>query len=232
MRGVCCSTAPGGEVASGIRGVSLSIHAKTLNLLCGDARSGAGLLLRLLGLLDAPEKGGVFLRGEEVSTLAEDFRAELRTRHFGFLFAQPFLLPSFSVAENVAMPLFKLSDAGPDEAQRRTEGILMFAGMGNFAESAVDGLTIAQQHRVSLARALVNQPEILIIEDLDAEMSGEELAGFLEVIRRAATEFGTTAIFTARERELARFADRTIELADGVVCRDSQTAVKDGGATV
>jgi len=232
MRGVSRSTAPGSEASSCVRDVSLSIQTKTLNLLCGDAQSGAGLLLRLLGLLDAPDKGGIFFRDEEMAALAEDFRAELRTRHFGFLFAQPFLLPSFSVAENVAMPLFKLSDAGPDEAQRRTEGMLAFTGMGNFAESSVGDLTIVQQHRVSLARALVNQPEILIIEDVDAEMAGDGLASFLETIRRASTEFGTTVILTARERELARFTDRIIEVADGVICRDSQTALKDGGATV
>lgn len=209
-----------------MRDVSLAIGAKTLNLFCGGEGCGKNLLLRLIGLFEAPENGGIFFHGDPVQRLSDDARAELRSRHYGFLFAQPYLLPSFAVVENVAMPLFKISGVGTDEARTRTRALLEFTGMGDFAEAAVDQLTLAQQHRVSLARALVNQPEILIVENVDDAMAGDELSHFVGLIRRAVGEFGVTVLMTANEKNLAKFADRVIEFADGSIFHDSQVAVK------
>ena len=231
-RAVNCSRASNGGPLAPVRDVSLSILENSLNLLPGNGRGGEGLLLRLLGLLEMPDRGEIFFRGAATSLLSEDMRADLRSQRFGYLFAEPFLLPSFTVVENVAMPLFKISGVGADEAQRRTHAMLEFAGMGNSGDSPVDRLTHAEQQRVSLARALVNQPEILIIENVDAGMAGAELAGFLDLIHRAGSEFGTTTILTARDRELLKLTGRVIELADGAIFHDSQAAVENGGATV
>src|ERR1700722_13063538 len=95
-RSVSCSKAPANEPLARLQKVSLSIHEKTLNLLSGDEMSGRGLLLRLLGLLDAPDEGEIYFHGEGTSGLAGEARAEIRNQRYGFLFAQPFLLPSFS----------------------------------------------------------------------------------------------------------------------------------------
>ena len=231
-RGVSCSKVDGAEPLSPVIGVSLSVHEKTLNLLTGGGQDGGNLLLRLLGLLETPDVGAVYFHGQATGRLADEARADLRSQHYGFLFAQPFLLPSFSVIENVAMPLFKISGVSAAEAQRRTEAMLEFVGIGNHAETAVGQLSFPEQQRVSLARALVNQPDILIVENVDAELSGGALFDFMEIIRRAASAFGTAAILTTKDRELAKFADRVVELACGAVFRDSQTAVKEGGAAV
>lgn len=231
-RAVSCSRASNAGPLAPVRDLSLAIHANTLNLLAGDEQSGGHLLLRLLGLLETPDEGEILFRGEGTRGLPQDARAELRNQRYGFLFAEPFLLPSFSVAENVAMPLFKISGVGADEAQQRTEAMLEFAGMGDFGNETIDRLTHAQQQRVSLARALVNQPEILIIENVDAAMSGAELSGFIELIHRAGAEFGTTGILTAGDRGLLNSTGRVIELAGGAILHDSQTAIENGGATV
>lgn len=229
-RGVSCSKAPASEPLARLQDVSLSIHAKTLNLLSGDEASGRGLLLRLLGLLDAPDEGEIYFHGAGTRGLAEEARAEIRNQRYGFLFSQPFLLPSFSVIENVAMPLFKISGADAQEAQQRTEAMLAFAGMMDFAESPVEHLTFAQQQRVSLARALVNQPEILILENMEACIGGEELALFIDDIQRAVVEFGVTAILTAGTGDAGKFSGRVIELEGGAIRKDSQMALKEGGA--
>ncbi len=231
-RGVSCSRASDAGPLAPVCDLSLAIHEGTLNLLAGDEQGGGHLLLRLLGLLEMPDAGEILFRGEGTRVLPEDARAELRNQRYGFLFAEPFLLPSFSVVENVAMPLFKISGVGADEAQQRTEAMLEFAGMGDFGNETVDRLTHTRQLRVSLARALVNQPEILIIENVDASMSGAELSGFMELIHRTGAEFGTTTILTARDRGLLNSTGRVIELAGGAILRDTQTAVENGGAAV
>jgi ABC-type lipoprotein export system ATPase subunit len=232
VQGVSCSRTQGAGPLAPVNGVSLEIREKSLNLLSGDGHSGKGLLLLLLGLLEAPDRGEILFRGEGTRTLGEDARAALRSQRFGFVFAQPYLLPSFSVVENVAMPLFKISGVGADEAQRRTEAMLDFTGMGAFAEALVEQLTYAQQYRVSLARALVNEPEVLIMENLDAGMPPGLLSEFIGILRRAGEEFGTAAIFTTKEKDVPGFEGRVIELADGAVSRDSQPSLKEGGATV
>lgn len=231
-RSVSCRKAPATEQTSCVHAVNVAIQKNSVNLISGEEQSGKGLLLCLLGLLEMPDKGEILFRGEGTSALSEDGRAALRNQHFGYLFAQPYLLPSFSVIENVAMPLFKVSGVDAEEAQRRTEEMLTFAGMLDYAQASIDRLALVQQHRVSLARALVNHPEVLIIENIDAGMSGAELAQFIELIHRACSELGATAIMTGRDQGLQNAMDRVIELRDGKVLRDSFSEVKQGGATV
>ena len=230
-RGVSCLGASNAGPLAPVRGLSLAIREKTLNLLAGDEQCGGNLLLRLLGLLETPGEGEIFFRGAGTRQLPEEARAELRNQRYGFLFAEPFLLPSFSVVENVAMPLFKISGVGADEAQQRTEAMLRFTGMLNFGNEGVGRLTHVEQQRVSLARALVNQPEVLIIENVDAGLAGEELSGFIDLIQRAGIEFGTTTILTATDRGLLNATGRVIELSGGTIFHDSLATVENGGAT-
>lgn len=225
-RRVSCSGTSDDGAPSSLRDVSIGIGTGTFDLFCGTDPCGKNLLLRLLGLLETPEEGGIFFHGAATRLLPEETRAELRNRHYGFVFAQPYLLPSFAVVENVAMPLFKISGVGTDEARTRTRTLLQFTCMEELAEATVGQLALAQQHRVSLARALVNQPEILIVENVDATMSGDDLFHFVEIIRRACDEFGVTVLMTAKEKNLAKFADRVIGFAGGSIFRDSQAAVK------
>lgn len=229
-RGVSCSRAANAGPLAPVRDISLSIRAGTLTLLSGDGQGGENLLLRLLGLLEAPDTGEIFFRGDGTAGLSDEARAELRNQRFGFLFAEPFLLPSFSVVENVAMPLFKISGVGAEEARKRTEAMLEFTGMENFGDAAIGALTPAQQQRVSLARALVNQPDILIIENADSEMDGEEVPAFMGLVRCANAEFGTTTVLTAADRGQLHFTGRVVELAGGAIVRDSQGAAESGGA--
>jgi lipoprotein-releasing system ATP-binding protein len=228
-RALACSNAASGGEPSSVRDVSLAVEAGTLTFFCGDEKSEKNLLLRLLALLDVPDAGEIFLRGEPTRALTEDARAALRNRHYGFLFAEPFLLPSFSVLENVAMPLFKISGVGTDEAGQRTRAALEFTGMAGFSEALIDQLSPVEQHRVSLARALANKPEILIVENVDEAMPAEDIPAFVETIRCACRTLGATAILTARGKELAGFADRVIEMSGGGICGDTLVALKSGG---
>ena len=173
-----------------------------LHLLRGG---GGGHLLRLLGLLERPASGEVLLLGQPTSALDDAARADLRNRRCGFVFAAPFLLAGFSVAETVAMPLFKISQVGPDEARRRTEAVLEFCGLTAEAQSVAAALPPAAQHRVSLARALVNEPALVLVEHPDADIA--------TLLRQATMRHHLTAIATVQPTFSPEPSDRVLDLA-------------------
>ncbi len=203
---------------------SLSLRAEQVafagggfHLLVGGEDSGHELLLRVLGLLEVPEAGEVFVEGESVRGLSEDARLKLRERRLGFVFTAPFLLPAFSVIENVAMPLFKISDVEPPEARRRSEALLDFAGLLESTETPCGELAPLAQQRVSLARALVNQPAALLVENLDSALAGDDLRVFSALLRQAALRFGVAVIATASPCLVPEATDRIVEVTDGAV---------------
>jgi ABC-type lipoprotein export system ATPase subunit len=216
---------------SRVRNISVAFEARTFSLLHGPAGCGKNLLLRLLGLLEIPDAGDVLLHGAPTRLATNTERAMLRSRHYGFLFAQPFLLPSFSPLENVAMPLFKISAVSADEARPRLDAALAFAGAADLAWTPVDELSLLDQQRIALARALVNRPDILIAENVDAGLGGGELLQIGDLFRRAPAEFGATVLATASGAALAPLAGRVIEIAGGEIRSDSQPPAAQGGAS-
>jgi lipoprotein-releasing system ATP-binding protein len=186
------------------------------------------MLLRLLGLLESPDAGDVILSGVPVGSLTAESQADLRARRFGFVFAAPFLLSSFTVIENVAMPLFKISQVSPEEARRRTEEILAFVGLGDVAEASVDDLSTDAQYRAALARSLVHAPPILLVEELDNALAGDELCRFTDLLRRASGEFGATVVATASPALPCKPSDRILEIAGGLIQRDSELLQEPG----
>ena len=201
--------------------VSADFAPARFHVLLGDASGDSAALLRVLGLLDVPESGEVIVEGGATRGLDDDARAELRAQRFGFVFAAPFLLASFSVIENVAMPLFKVSQVEPEEARRRTERLLAFTEMADAAEAVIDDLTLRAQYHVAVARGLANEPAILVVENLDGALTGEELGGFAALLRRVPAELGVTVIATASPAFAVAKEDRVLEFARGVIVRDS-----------
>ena len=217
LRGVSCRR---GLVA--VCDVSLAFPRGSVSLLTGAEESGHELLLRVIGLFEAPDRGEMLLAGAAAHGIGEEERVALRDRRIGFVFAAPFLLPAFTPIENVAMPLFKISDAGTSEAQRRGEELLDFVGLAELVQAPCSELGVLDQHRVSLARALVNEPSVLLIEKLDAALTCEDLRVFAALARQAATHFEVAVIATVSPEFAAEPTDRVIEFAGGSVQRDSE----------
>lgn len=215
----------GGET---IRAATARFAPGRLHVLRGTAESGRDLLLRILGLLALPERGEVLLDGQPTGALSEEARAELRSQRFGYVFAAPFLLASFTVLENVAMPLFKVSHVTPEEARRRTDRALEFVGLSAVMESAVQELPLLAQYRAALARALINEPNCLLAEDLSPVLSGEEGAQFLDLFARAAETFGVIALAAAPQAHALPGAPRTLEIAGGEIVHDSELLPEPG----
>lgn len=204
-----------------LRGVSLAVEERRFTLISGSPGSGAGLLLRILGLLEKPESGEVLVDSQRVGVLDDAARLHLRNHAFGFVFAEPFLLESFSVVENVAMPLLKISGLDIEQARIRTAGVLDFAGLAAAAELPVSELTTLDRHKVSLARALSIAPRVLIAEDLGLQLSADDLPSFAALLRSAPDLLGVSVIATCPSGPGFLNPDREIRLEHGLVAADS-----------
>lgn len=146
-----------------VHDVSLEFEEARLHAITGAPRSGKTLLLHVLGLLEEPDFGSVELFGEPVSPASDDLRREIRNTVFGYVFPSPCLVPAFTVAENVAMPLFRFSNADETAAHRRVGGLLERLGIEEIANDPAAALDTDTQFLVALARALVHRPRILLL---------------------------------------------------------------------
>ncbi len=203
-------------------GVTAEFEPASLNLIHGPRGSGVNLLLRYLGLMERPHQGEVLLTGESTRAWTDARCIEARSRHFGFVFETPLLIPSFNVAENVAMPFFKLTQASPELAREATARALDHVGLAQYAEETVDALPLWAQQRVALARALVTRPQALFVENIDALFRDSELIAILELLSSTRRTLGCCIIATAAHSDVAHFATRAIEMAAGRVARDWQ----------
>jgi ABC-type lipoprotein export system ATPase subunit len=204
-----------------LRGVSLAIQPAGFTLLSGEADSGAALLLRILGLLERPDAGEVWLDSLPMDCLDDAARLHIRNHEFGFLFAEPFLLDSFTVAENVAMPLFKISGFNIEQARARTAEVLEFAGLAGSADFSVRDLSALDHHKISLARALAIAPRVLIAEDAGLQLPAADLREFAGLLRRVPEIPGISVIATSPAGAEILGPDREIRLERGVIAADS-----------
>jgi ABC-type lipoprotein export system ATPase subunit len=210
-----------GGAAGELRGVSLVIEPRRFTLLSGPPGSGAGLLLRVLGLLDRPDAGEVWFDSQPTGALDDSGRLELRNHAFGFVFAEPFLLDSFTVAENIAMPLFKISGFDIERARVRTAEMLDFAGLAFAADCTVADLSMLDHHKLSLARALANAPRVLIAEEAGLQLPPEEFRELAALLRAAADSLGVSVIATSAAGPGVLTPDREVRLERGEIAADS-----------
>ncbi|MBV8814246.1 MAG: ATP-binding cassette domain-containing protein [Verrucomicrobia bacterium] len=154
-------------------------------------------LLRLVGLLEEPKSGEVLLEGRQVTGLDPEELAEIRNRKFGFLFSSPFLLPAFTVLENVAMPLFKIAQVDARQAKTTTELVLSLVGIMPLVDMPARQLSLLDQHLTALARAVVHYPRLLIVQDLGMNLTPDEASILVQATARIPGRLGTTVIATA-----------------------------------
>ncbi len=216
---VSCSKAGWNGAGTGVvRDCSLRIRPGEFVGFCGPDGCGKGLLLNVLGLLERPDAGRLIITGEDTGALGDAELAAFRNATCGFLFGHPYLLPAFTVAENVAMPLFRIRGGDAGSAQERTLAVLQFTGLDLEGDELARGLDAADRWRAAMARALVHEPELLIAISPPAE---EVL---LPLARRAADLLGVTVLWAGGREALRPFADRIVEMRDGCCAGEELTA--------
>lgn len=216
---VSCTRTTGSETEQ-ITDITLGFEPASLNLLFGGHGSGRNLLLRLLGLFERPDSGEIFVGGKPTSNWPDAECIDIRSQHFGFVFEAPLLLPSFNVAENIAMPLFKLTEATPAHAREETQRVLSHVGMADYGESSIAELPLWAQQRVALARALVTHPQAIFVENLDCLARDGDLISLLDLLSATRRILGCCIIATAASRDLIHFVQRAVEMAEGRIVRD------------
>lgn len=200
-------------------GVSLSVKEGEFLAIVGTSGSGKTTLLNLLGGLDIPTEGGVWIRGNSLKDMEDEERTVFRRRNIGFVFQQYNLVQVVSVYENIILPL-RLDGAEPDwELLDEVTAILGIRGQLDRLPQTLSG---GQQQRVAIARALLAKPAILLADEptgsLDS-VTGMEVMGLLKI---CAEKFHQTVIIVTHQEEVAQMADRMIRIEDGRICKDSQ----------
>ena len=203
-----------------LREVNLVFDPRIFHALSGDA--GCTALLRIAGLLDLPEAGEVLVEGIPAGSLGADARGDLRNRRFGYVYNTPYLLPSMTVVENVAVPLFKIAGPGLEEARARTQQVLEFTALAASSGIAVGELSWSDQQRVALARGLVHGPAFLIVDHASNGACPAVAARFFELLRAVPIRFGITVIAVVPESFVPAEGDRLIVVRGGVVRDESR----------
>jgi ABC-type lipoprotein export system ATPase subunit len=195
-----------------VRDFSYHFRAGSFYHLSGNELGGKRLLLQILGLLSPPDSGEVIVDGSSVKDLDIDELGETRNRKYGFLFSSPFLLPTFTVLENVAMPLFKIAQVGAPEAKIITEEILEIVGVSRIAATTVEQLEGLDEMLTALARALVHHPRILIAEHVGNNMTEVEAEMLLSALRTSGQRLGLAVVATLASHISWENADVRLEI--------------------
>lgn len=205
----------GGETIHALAGVSLEIYENDYVAIMGPSGSGKSTLMNILGCLDTPTSGVYTLNGQEVSTMDDTDLAYVRNKEIGFVFQTFNLLPRSSALENVALPLIYAGKKRADR-ERIAEKTLVDVGLGDRIDHKPNELSGGQRQRVAVARALVNNPSIILADEptgnLDTKTSYEIMGLFAEL-----HQAGQTIILVTHEEDIALYAHKIIRLRDGVI---------------
>ena len=211
----------GGEIVRALRGVDLTIRRNEFVAIMGPSGSGKSTLMNMIGCLDSPSGGEYWLNGHRVSDLGDDELARIRNKEIGFVFQTFNLLPRASALHNVELPLIYAGIGSKERLEMSTEA-LRRVGLADRMHHKPNELSGGQRQRVAVARALVNQPSILLADEptgnLDSATSVEIMALFEELHRG-----GQTIVLVTHEHDIAEHADRQVHLKDGQISQDFQT---------
>lgn len=208
----------GAEIIHAIKSVSLTINKGEFVALMGPSGSGKSTLMNILGCLDTPTKGEYILNGINVSHMTDNDLAEVRNTEIGFVFQTFNLLPRNSALDNVALPLV-YAGIGKEKRNERARLALENVGLGNRTDHRPNELSGGQRQRVAVARALINNPSIILADEptgnLDTKTS-IEIMGLMEDIHAK----GNTIILVTHEEDIAMHAHRIVRMRDGLVEND------------
>jgi lipoprotein-releasing system ATP-binding protein len=199
-------------------GVSVKIKAGEFVAIVGPSGSGKSTLLNMIGLLDTPSSGHIFLKGIDVSRASPDERARLRNQELGFVFQYHHLIPEFTAVENVMMPML-IANKSKTEAHKRGEELLRAVGLGDRLHSRPNQLSGGQNQRVAVARALANNPSIVIGDELTGNLDTKSSELIYNLLRELNQKINQTFILVTHDMTLAEKTDRILRIVDGkIVC--------------
>ena len=204
----------GETVVHALRGVDLKIDKGEFVAIWGPSGSGKTTLLNLIGAIDEPSSGQLFIEGREISRLSDNKRTELRSRSIGFIFQGFNLIPVLSALENVMLPL-EITGTTLSGAREKALWRLDEVGLSDFSHHRPDKLSGGQRQRVAIARALVSEPSLIIADEPTANLDSETSRKIIGLMRDLNEKEGTTFIFSTHDQRLLDHVERLVRLEDG-----------------
>ena len=204
----------GDAVVHALQGVDVGIGRGELTVVHGRSGSGKTTLLNMIGGLDRPTRGRVWVDGAEVSAMGEDELVRLRREKIGFVFQAFGLVPILTAAENIEVPI-RLRNEHPGTRTKRVAELLELFGLAGRARHRPYELSGGEQQRVAIVRALANRPKLLIADEPTGQLDSSNARTIMEVIRELVRSEGVSAIVATHDPLLLDVADRVVELRDG-----------------
>ena len=202
-----------------LNGVTLELHEKEFTAIAGPSGSGKSTLLHLLGGLDRPTAGEIYLEDQPMSKLSKDQLARLRMTHIGFVFQAYNLIPVLTVLENTAFVL-ELQGVVRSERVKRARKILAELGIEQYADQFPSRISGGEQQRVAVARAVVAEPAIVLADEPTANLDTTTSLDLIDLMRRLNREKGATFLFATHDNRLLDRVNRLVTLVDGFISTD------------
>ena len=208
------------HVTEVLHGIDLTLASSEFAALIGPSGSGKSTLLNIIGLLDKPSSGKLFLTGQEAENLPDKALTRLRGDAIGFVFQFHNLLPAFTAVENVMLPLLAMRGKPNLEMRKRAEDLIDKVGLKPWGHHLANDLSGGQQQRVAIARALIMQPALVLADEPTGNLDTVSADTIFDLMRNVSQTSGTTFLIVTHDPRLAKRCDRIIELVDGKVKSD------------
>lgn len=202
-----------------LKKINLGFEQGVFTAVIGPSGSGKSTLLNIIGLLERPTSGQLIIDGQNFSEGEVNDYSEYRNKNMGFIFQFHYLLPEFTVLENILLPLW-IKNGKPDEKLvKKALDLMASIGIVHLKNKYPTEISGGEQQRTAIARALINEPKIVLADEPTGNLDRETGFAVLEVMMRMITELGTTLVMVTHDREIALRAERIVELVDGRICR-------------
>ncbi|MGK0468412.1 ABC transporter ATP-binding protein [Clostridium sp.] len=202
---------------------NLSFEEGSFNSIIGQSGSGKSTLLNIMGTLDEPTSGEVYISGKRTDSMSKNALAALRNKTIGFVFQFHYLLPEFTAIENVLIPYMMNNPKPSKEIIERAEEFMNLVGIYKVKDNLATNMSGGLQQRTAIARALINNPKIILADEPTGNLDSESTENIYTILRDINEKFKTTFIIITHDRRIAEKTDRIIEIKDGRINMDIDT---------
>ncbi|MGB4589959.1 MAG: ABC transporter ATP-binding protein [Clostridiaceae bacterium] len=203
-----------------LHNINLHIEEGSFNSIIGQSGSGKSTMMNIIGTLDQPTSGEVFINGKRTDLMKKNELSELRNQTIGFIFQFHYLLPEFTAIENVLMP-FRIQDENiSNEIRDRADELMNLVGLEKVKNNLATNMSGGQQQRTAIARALMNNPKIILADEPTGNLDSDSTENIYNLLRDINEKMKTTFLIITHDRKIAEKADRIIEIRDGKIAMD------------